>query len=161
MRDLMSSWLREFKKKKLVKHLVRAEHIKWSSKSSVFHTHHFDELKELDDGWVQKVVSCSIVKQGIDDWLKQVPFDDVAVVVFVLQPNDPPHESQRTYKYQNGVNSHSAKAHEISQKKKQKIQQIIKLKVDWYLAALHGLATWNSGIMVSAINNGRSLLTHS
>lgn len=120
----MSSWLRELKKKKLVKHLVRAEHIKWSSKSSVFHTHHFDELKELDDGWVQKVVSCSIVKQGIDDWLKQVPFDDVAVVVFVLQPNDPPHESQRTYKYQNGVNSHSAKAHEISQKKKKKFSRL-------------------------------------
>lgn len=47
-------------------------------------THHFDELKELNNGWVEEVVSGAIVQQGINDGLKQVPFDDVAVVILVL-----------------------------------------------------------------------------
>lgn len=46
--------------------------------------HHFNELKELDDGWVEKVVSGAVVQQGINDGLKQVPFDNVAVVVLVF-----------------------------------------------------------------------------
>lgn len=59
-------------------------------------THHFDELKELYDGRVEEVVSGAVVQQGINDGLKQVPFDDVAVVVLVLQTNDPAHETQGT-----------------------------------------------------------------
>lgn len=59
-------------------------------------THHFNELKELDDGWVEEVVTGAIVQQGINDGLKQVPFDDVAVIVLILQANDPPHETQGT-----------------------------------------------------------------
>lgn len=59
-------------------------------------THHFNELKELNDGWVEEVVSGAIVQQGINDRLKQVPFDDVAVVILILQTNDPAHETQGT-----------------------------------------------------------------
>lgn len=59
-------------------------------------THHFNELKELYDGWIEEVVSGAIVQQGINDRLKQVPFDDVAVVILVLQTNDPSHETQGT-----------------------------------------------------------------
>lgn len=59
-------------------------------------THHFNELKELYDGWIKEVVSGAIVQQGINDRLKQVPFDDVAVVIFVLQTNDPTLEPQGT-----------------------------------------------------------------
>lgn len=47
-------------------------------------TYHFNKLKELYDGRVEEVVSGPIVQQGINDRLKQVPFDDVAVVVFVF-----------------------------------------------------------------------------
>ena len=57
-------------------------------------THHFNELKELDDGWVEEVVSGAVVQQGVNDGLKQVPFDDVAVVVLILQTDDPAHETQ-------------------------------------------------------------------
>lgn len=46
--------------------------------------HHFNELKELDDSWVEKVVSGAVVQQGINDRLKQVPFDNVAVIVLVF-----------------------------------------------------------------------------
>lgn len=60
-------------------------------------TDHFDELEELDDGRVEEVVSSAVVQQGIDDRLKQVPFDDVAVVVLVLQADDPAHEAQSTW----------------------------------------------------------------
>lgn len=56
-------------------------------------THHFDELKQFYDGWVEKVVSGAIVQQGIDDRLKQVSFDDVAVVILILQTYDSTHES--------------------------------------------------------------------
>lgn len=59
-------------------------------------THHFDELKELDDGWIEEVVSGAVVQQGVDDRLKQVPFDDVAVVILVLQTDDPTHKTQGT-----------------------------------------------------------------
>lgn len=59
-------------------------------------THHFYELKELYDGWIEEVVSCAVVQQGINDRLKQVPFDDVAIVILVLQTNNPTHETQGT-----------------------------------------------------------------
>lgn len=59
-------------------------------------SYHFDELEELDDGRVQQVVSGAVVQQGVDDRLKQVSFHDVAVVILVLQSNDPPHEAQGT-----------------------------------------------------------------
>lgn len=59
-------------------------------------THHFNELKELYDGRVEEVVSGAVVQQGINDRLKQVPFDDVAVVVLILQTNDSAHETQGT-----------------------------------------------------------------
>lgn len=59
-------------------------------------THHFNELKELYDGWVEEVVSSAVVQQGINDRLKQVAFDDVAVVVLILQTNDSAHETQGT-----------------------------------------------------------------
>lgn len=58
--------------------------------------HHFNELKELNDGWVEEVVSGAIVQQGVNDRLKQVPFDDVAVVILILQTDDPAHETQGT-----------------------------------------------------------------
>lgn len=61
-------------------------------------THHFDELKQFYDGRVEKVVSGAVVQQGIDDRLKQVSFDDVAVVIFILQTYDSTHESQGTLK---------------------------------------------------------------
>lgn len=47
-------------------------------------THHFNELKELDDGRVEKIVSGAVVQQGINDGLKQVPFNNVAVVVLIF-----------------------------------------------------------------------------
>lgn len=47
-------------------------------------THHFNELKELDDGRVEKIVSGAVVQQGINDRLKQVPFNNVAVVVLIF-----------------------------------------------------------------------------
>lgn len=58
--------------------------------------HHFDELKQFYDGRVEKVVSGAVVQQGIDDGLKQVSFDDVAVIIFILQADDSTHESQGT-----------------------------------------------------------------
>lgn len=61
-------------------------------------THHFNELKEFYDGRVKEVVSGAVVQQGINDRLKQVSLDDVAVVVLILQTNDPPHETQGTLK---------------------------------------------------------------
>lgn len=59
-------------------------------------TYHFDELKQLYDGRVEKVVSGAIVQQGVDDRLKQVSFDDVAIIIFILQTDDSTHESQGT-----------------------------------------------------------------
>lgn len=59
-------------------------------------THHFYELKQLYDGWIEEVVSGAVVQQGINDRLKQVPFDDVAIVILVLQTNNPTHETQGT-----------------------------------------------------------------
>lgn len=61
-------------------------------------THHFDELEELDDGRVEEVVSSAVVQQGVDDGLEEVPFDDVAVVILVLQTDDPAHEAQSTWR---------------------------------------------------------------
>lgn len=58
-------------------------------------THHFNKLKKLYDGRVEQIVSGAVVQQSVDDGLKQVPLDDVAVVVFILQPDDPTHEPQR------------------------------------------------------------------
>lgn len=60
-------------------------------------THHFNELKELYDGRVEEVVSSAVVQERVDDRLKQVSFDDVAVVVLVLQTNDSAHETQSTW----------------------------------------------------------------
>lgn len=59
-------------------------------------THHFDELKQFNDGRVEEVVSGAIVQQGIDNRLKQVSFDDVAVIIFILQAYDSTHEPQGT-----------------------------------------------------------------
>lgn len=59
-------------------------------------THHFDELKQLYDCRVKEVVSGAIVQQGINDRLKQVSFDDVAVIIFILQTYDSTHEPQGT-----------------------------------------------------------------
>lgn len=61
-------------------------------------THHFDELKQFYDGRVEQIVSGAIVQQGIDDRLKQVSFDDVAVIIFILQTYDSTHEPQGTLK---------------------------------------------------------------
>lgn len=89
MRDLMSSWEE------------KENHNFWKTEECVFNqgrgfTYHFDEFEEFNDGWVEEVVSSAVVQQGINDWFEQVPFDDVAVVVLVLQSNDPAHETQRT-----------------------------------------------------------------
>lgn len=76
------------------------QHLKKNVKKSIRHiyasTHHFDELKQFYDGRVEKVVAGAIVQQGIDDWLKQVSFDYVAVVIFIFQTDDSTHESQGT-----------------------------------------------------------------
>lgn len=59
-------------------------------------SYHFDEFKKLYDGGVEQVVSGTIVQQSINDRLKKVPFSDVAVVILILEANDPAHKTKCT-----------------------------------------------------------------
>ena len=62
-------------------------------------THHTDILEHLNDGWVHEIVAGPIVEEGLDDGLKEKVPHDVAIVEFILQTNDPPHEAQGTWLY--------------------------------------------------------------
>merc|ERR1719319_366191 len=56
----------------------------------------FDELKHLQNGRVQKIIPAIIGNESVNDWTKQVPFDDIAVVELIFQGNDFPHKSHGT-----------------------------------------------------------------
>ena len=57
-------------------------------------TNHFDELKEFDDGRIEKVVTAAVTHQGVHDRRKEIALDDVAIVELVFQSNDLSHESK-------------------------------------------------------------------
>lgn len=59
-------------------------------------THHFDELKELNNGRVEEVVSHAIGHEGLHDWCQKVVPHNVTVVELILQtyyPSTEPHSS--------------------------------------------------------------------
>lgn len=56
-------------------------------------THHTDIFKHLNDGWVHEIVTRAIVEEGLNDGLKEKISHNVAIVEFILQTNDPPHEA--------------------------------------------------------------------
>ena len=47
-------------------------------------TYHSDKFKELYDGRIKKIVSLSIVFECCNNWIKQLPLDDVTVVEFIF-----------------------------------------------------------------------------
>lgn len=59
-------------------------------------THHTDILKHLNDGWVHEIVAWAVVEESLNDRLKEEIPHYVAIVEFILQTNDSPHEAQST-----------------------------------------------------------------
>ena len=58
----------------------------------------FDVLKELNDCWVDEVVATTIGNECLDDGLKKIVSDNVAIVEFILETNYPSTESQSSWR---------------------------------------------------------------
>ncbi len=69
----------------------------WGKKTGGSNTHHTDILKHLNDGRVHEIVAWPVVEEGLNNRLKEKVSHDVAIVEFILQTNDPPHEAQGTW----------------------------------------------------------------
>lgn len=95
VRDFTSSYTQNTAITHKINNMCVQEHyeIWWLDKC----THHSDILKHLYNGWVDEVVSGSIVEESFDHWLKKEVPHYVSVIKLVLQPNDFPHETQSTW----------------------------------------------------------------
>ena len=56
-------------------------------------THHTNIFKHLNDGRIHEIVARAIFEEGLDDGLKEEISNDVTIVEFIFQTNNPPHEA--------------------------------------------------------------------
>lgn len=76
---------------------MRAQVLWGKRREDSSNTHHTDILKHLNDGRVHEIVARAVVEEGLNNGLKEKVSHDVAIVEFILQTNDPPHEAQGTW----------------------------------------------------------------
>ena len=61
-------------------------------------TNRSNEFKQFNDSRVQQIVSLSVFFKRGNHWIKQLAFDNVAIVEFILQANYSPQEAKWIWK---------------------------------------------------------------